>query len=148
MRDIAMRLVWLFVSLSMITYAIFLMIGSMIQAQAIDQSRIVAVRDVLAPGVHHLSGMVMMPRTCAQLTVASEMVSSGRYRLIFKSWDVPSIPCSTEDTPRSFRTIVFAPAAGVQFVGTLDEAPLTLVVHPALRDSLDSALILEESTEQ
>ncbi len=135
MRDIAMRLVWLFVSLSMISYVIFLVIGSTIHAQAVDLTRIVTVRDVLSPGVHYLSGMVMVPRTCAQLSVESEMVETGLYKLVFSTWDVPSVPCKEEDTPRSFRTIVFAPAAGVQFIGELDQKVLSLVVHQVVKES-------------
>lgn len=130
MRDLAVRFAWLFIVLVVLAYLVFLFLGSFITAHAIDESRIVTIRDSLQPGVHQLSGMVMVPRTCAELAVQTTALSSSTYALQFTTWNEPSVACITDDTPRAFTTTVFAPAAGVRFVGSLDDAPLSVVVYP------------------
>ena len=123
------RLVWFFVISCVVAYAVFLAAGSSIQAQAIDASRIVKIRDSLNPGVHHLSGIVMVPTTCSELSVRTEQLSIDTYQIIFTTWKEPAIECITDDTARPFRAVVFAPAAGVHFVATLDDSPLDLAVY-------------------
>ncbi len=108
---------------------IFLLVGNTINAGAVDMSRIAQVRDVLKPGVHALSGMVMVQRTCDELTLTTETVSQTVHKLVFKTWQQPSITCVSEDAPRAFRAVVLGPAAGLTFIATLDDMPLTLVVH-------------------
>ena len=129
MFDTLRRLVWFFIVASAISYGVFLISGTAIKAQALDDSRIVSVRDSLKPGVHYLSGMVMVHRTCADLAVRYEKVEEGLYKLIFTTWEDPSIPCATDDTPRAFRAAVAAPAAGVTFIGSLDDEPLQLSIY-------------------
>ncbi|MBV9158978.1 MAG: hypothetical protein JO019_00050 [Candidatus Kaiserbacteria bacterium] len=128
MGDIVRRLVWFFFVSGVLAYSVFLIGGGFINAQAVSASRIVSVRDELQPGVHHLSGMVMVHSTCAQLSVSDTELSSSTIQLNFTTWMEPSVPCVEEDTPRAFRSVVFAPAAGVQFLGSLDGDPLTIVV--------------------
>lgn len=129
MGEIIRRLVWFFFVASIGSYAVFLLVGGTIHAEAIDLSRVVQVRDVLKPGVHALSGMVMVSRTCDELVVATQEISATVHKLEFKTWQQPSIPCITEDVPRSFRASVVAPAAGVDFIATLNDLPLTVVVY-------------------
>ena len=133
MKDALVRLVWFFIVACATSYVVFLIAGSAIRAQAIDESRIFLIRDSLKPGVHYLSGIVMAPSTCAQISVRSKQVSTTTYELIFTSWEEPSVPCVQDDTPRSFRAVVFAPAAGVQFIGSLNEEPLSLAVIPVVQ---------------
>jgi hypothetical protein len=132
MKDALVRLVWFFIIACAVSYAVFIVAGSSIEAQAVDESRIVLIRDSLMPGVHNLSGIIMAPSTCAQISVRSMQLSTTTYSLIFTSWEEPSVACSQEDTPRSFRAVVFAPAAGVQFIGSLDDQPLMLAVIPVV----------------
>lgn len=101
----------------------------MIRADAVDTSRVVQVRDVLEPNAHHLSGMVMVQKTCEMLSVETEALASDMHKLIFTTWEQPNVECKREDVPRAFRASVVAPAAGVTFIATLNEMPLTLVVH-------------------
>ncbi|MBI5644983.1 hypothetical protein HY970_02685 [Candidatus Kaiserbacteria bacterium] len=130
MSDMVRRLAWFLVASSLIAYSVFLIAGGLIRAQASDASRIVMVRDYSEPGVHHLSGMAMVPKTCTDLFVATEQISPTRFALHFTTWEHPSIDCATEDTPRAFEAIVFAGSVGVQFVGDLEGDPLTVVVVP------------------
>lgn len=132
MLDIVRRMVWFFIVACAVAYMVFIALGSTIQARALDQSRIVVIRDSLQVGAHYLSGIVMVRRTCSQLSVSYEKVSDALYSLRFTTWDEPSVPCATEDTPRSFRAVVFAPSTGVRFIGSLDDEPLQLSVIPVV----------------
>jgi len=132
MKDAFVRLVWFFVIACAVSYGVFLVAGSAIRAQAIDETRIVLIRDSLKPGVHYLSGIIMAPSTCAQISERSVQISTTTYQLVFTSWEEPSVTCVREDTPRSFRVVVFAPAAGIQFIGSLDGEPLQLAVIPVI----------------
>lgn len=130
MLDLIRRLVWFFIVAAALAYAIFLVAGNAIYTQALGQSRVVLIRDHLKVGEHHLSGMVMVPYTCQQLSVRTQEISPGLVHLHFNTWEEPNISCEKEDTPRSFRAVVFAPAVGVEFTGTLDDAPLQLAITP------------------
>ncbi len=131
MLDLTRRLVWFFVVASALTYSVFLVAGNAIHTEALGKSRVVLVRDFLRAGEHHLSGMVMVPSTCLQLSVSTRDVGDSTYLLEFTTWEQPYIDCVPEDTPRAFRAVVFAPSVGVRFIGTLDGGPLELAVTPA-----------------
>jgi hypothetical protein len=135
MLDIVRRMVWFFIVACAVAYIIFLVLGSTIQARAFDESRVVLIRDSLAVGAHYLSGIVMVPRTCSQLSMSYEKVSDALYSLDFTTWDEPSVPCKTEETPRSFRSVVFAPSTGISFIGALDGKPLQLSVIQVVEHS-------------
>lgn len=130
MKGMIQRLSWFFVVSVLVAYSFFLFTGSAINAKAVDATHIVQVRDSVQPGVHHLTGMVMVPESCAELSVSTEAITDTTYMLQFKLWNEPSVPCVKDDTPRVFHATVFAPAAGVEFVGALEDEPLTIVVYP------------------
>ncbi len=133
MGETLRRFVWFFFVSSAVAYAFFLVVGSAIHTQAITETHTVVARDSLKPGTHYLAGMVMVRSTCAQLSVRAEKLSEDTYLLQFTTWTEPSLAdCVEEDTPRSFRSVVFAPAAGVRFVATLDDEPIPLVVIPVV----------------
>lgn len=130
MIDLLRRLVWFFVVASAVSYAVFLVAGNAIRTQALDDTRIVLVRDYLKVGEHHLSGMVMVPSTCDQLYVRTEEPEPKLIHLRFTTWEEPNIDCVREDTPRAFRAVVFAPSVGVEFIASLDDEPLQVAVTP------------------
>ncbi len=130
MGDVVRRLVWITLVSCAIAYAVFLAAGSALHADAESASRDVFVRDVVGVGVHHLSGMVMVPKTCMELFVKVEQVSDTVYKLGFSMWEQPSIACKEDESPRAFNTIVFAPSIGVTFIGALEKEPLNLYVIP------------------
>ena len=134
MIDMARRFAWFSIVSCAIAYAIFLVVGTVIHTQVVDESRIVLIRDRLAPNTHHLSGMIMVPRTCTELSVRTEQVSEYTYQLLFRTWEAPSVRCEEEEVPRSFNSTVFAPAVGVRFLATLDGTPIPIVVIRAPRD--------------
>lgn len=136
MADIFRRMLWFFIVCCAIAYAFFLLIGSTINTRAIDESRTVVARDALSQGAHNLSGMVMVRSTCDELTVRTKQLSFDTYLLQFTTWNQPSIAsCAKEDTPRSFRALVFAPSVGVRFTATLDDEPLRITVIPSIEHS-------------
>ncbi|MCE9541718.1 hypothetical protein K8R03_04160 [Candidatus Kaiserbacteria bacterium] len=135
MADMVRRLSWFFVVSVCVSYCFFLFTGSAIRAKASDVAHIVQIRDTIAPGVHHLTGMVMVPETCSELAVSTESISATTYKLQFSLWNEPSVECIQDETPRVFHTVVFAPATGVQFIGLLEENPLTLVVNQVVGDT-------------
>lgn len=129
MGDTVSRLAWFFIVCAAVSYALFLAVGSAINKTAIQSTRAVLARDSLQANVHHLSGMVMVPSTCAELSVRAQQLSVDTYELQFSTWQEPSLSsCEKTDTPRPFRAIVFAPAAGVNFKATLDGEPLLFSV--------------------
>ena len=136
MADIFRRLLWFFIVSCAIAYALFLIAGSTIHAAAIDQSRIVAARDSLSQNAHNLSGMVMVHSSCAELSVHTQQLSQTQFELQFTTWNEPSLPsCAQEDTPRSFRALVFAPSVGITFTASLDGEALILSVIPSVEHS-------------
>lgn len=132
MLDMLRRLVWFGIVSTTFAYAFLLIAGSVVSAQAARLYDPVILRDELSPGAHHLSGMVMVPSRCDQLTLHTEMLSTTTYALLFTTWREPSVTCEEEEVPRAFREVVFAPAANVRFVASLDGKPFSVVVIPVL----------------
>ena len=132
MGAIFSRMLWFFVVASLVAYASYLVAGSIVSAQASGEGIPVIVRDELGRGVHHLSGMVMVPSPCDQLSVRVEPSSDATFVLLFRTWHEPSVDCAADETPRYFRAILFAPSTGVGFTATLDGIGFPIVVLPAL----------------
>ncbi len=132
MSAIASRMMWFTIVAVVISYATYLVAGSIVHAQESGEHNPVLIRDELGPGVHHLSGMVMVPTPCDELSVRTETLSNSDYLLIFRTWREPSVSCKSDETPRYFRVVLFAPSAGVAFSATLDNAGFPIVVLPAL----------------
>ncbi len=133
MWDIVRRLLWFAIVASAFAYVLFLIIGSVVSAQAARVYDPVIVRDELSPGAHHLSGMIMVGTRCDELSVHTEQLSATDYSLDFTTWREPSVDCGNEEIPRAFREVLFAPAAGVQFTATLDGQAFPLVVIPVIQ---------------
>lgn len=132
MGAILSRMLWFFVVASLIAYATYLVAGSIVSAEASGENTPVIVRDELGKGVHHLSGMVMVPTACDQLSVRVEPASPLQYVLVFRTWREPSVDCTEDEVPRYFRAIHFAPSTGIGFIATLDGIGLPIVVLPVL----------------
>jgi hypothetical protein len=129
--EVVRRLVWLGIVCIAAGFAIFTVLGNFVVASA-ENAGPVQIRDTLAPGVHHLSGMLLLPLTCDQLTVQTDEISSNTYLLDFGTWQDPTVACETEPTPRQFNTIVLASSVGVQFTATLDGKAFPISILPTL----------------
>jgi len=124
------QLAWFAIVSIIIAYVVYIVASSVVNAQAAGLNEPVLVRDELRPGEHELSGMVMVPSPCDELAVQTRQISTTQYSLDFTTWREPSIACSDDRTPRDFQTSLFAPAAGVYFVATLDGQALPIGVVP------------------
>ncbi len=132
MGAIISRMLWFFVVASVLAYAVYLVAGSIVHAQESRENQPIIVRDELGPGAHHLSGMIMVPTPCDQLSVRTEALANFTYVLVFRTWREPSVICEMNEVPRYFRTVLFAPSAGVTFIATLDGVGFPIIVEPAL----------------
>jgi len=130
MLDMARRLAWFFVVSTAVAYAVFLVVGSAIQAQSAELLRSITVRDEIRANQHNLSGMVMVDSNCVEVSVRTEQLSDIEFELALQTWDAPSVTCNKEVVPRAFRAVVFAPATGVYFVASLDGLPLPITIVP------------------
>jgi hypothetical protein len=137
MREFVSHVGWFIVVAIVVAYLFHLIGGGIVTAQASGAYDPTLIRDEVKPNEHHLSGMIMVPDSCDELSVDTEALSSVDYALVFKTWHEPSVPCAHEPTPRAFHAVVFAPAAGVNFTATLDGASLsiaTVAVPPGKND--------------
>lgn len=125
------RFVWFLIVAGSVAYGSLWAIENLILSRDNNDFK-VAVRDVIKPGEHNLSGMIMVPSLCDWLAVQTSQVGDMTYMLAFKTWREPYRDCKTESVPRSFQTVVFAPATGIDFMATLDGRPLPISVVPSV----------------
>ncbi len=130
MRDTLFRLVWFTIVACVLSYVVFVVTGRFVFALASGENEPTVIRDELSPGSHHLFGMIMVPSTCDELQEHLQAISDYMYELQFTTWQDSSVPCDNQRTPRAFHEALFAPAVGVDFVATLDGAPLPITVQP------------------
>ena len=121
---------WFFMAALGVSYGTYTVAGSMALANASGVYDPVIIRDEVGPNSHALSGMIMVPTACDQLSVKTNKLSHGEYELTFTTWHDPSVDCTEDATPRAFHSILFAPSAGVTFTAVLDGKSLPIVVTP------------------
>ncbi|MEK7133893.1 MAG: hypothetical protein AAB804_02385 [Patescibacteria group bacterium] len=127
-----LRMMWFTAISVVISYGIYLLVGNTLYARASGAYEPILVRDVIGPGSHYLSGMIMVPTPCDELYVRTHAVSSTTFLLSFKTWREPSVSCTEDRTPRPFHATLFGPATGVNFGATLDGVGQPIVVLPAV----------------
>ncbi len=132
MAELLRRFVWIAFVCAAIAYGSYLALGSAVEAEASGANVPVLIRDKVAPGEHHLSGMLMVSSVCDELSVRTEYIDKATYALRFKTWRDPAVECEGGQTPRAFNAVLFAPAAGVQFIATLDDRSFPIAVLPTV----------------
>lgn len=130
MADVVSRMVWFTLVACAVAYAVYLVAGSVVHASSAGTGAPIIIRDELVARSHHLTGMLMVPSSCHQLSVRVETIAETDYRLVFQTWQEPSTDCSASEVPRIFHAELFAPLTGVRFIATLDGASLPIVVEP------------------
>lgn len=115
-------------------YMTYLVAGSFISQETSVMAEPIVVRDAIGKGEHHISGMVMVPSNCDELTLVVERLEESLYQLTFATWTEPAVKCDNQPSPRVFETIVFAPSYGVRFVATLDGVPIKVAMYPSFRE--------------
>jgi hypothetical protein len=130
MPEFLIRIFWLAVLFSAVAYVFFLLFGSLFVS---EQKVPIVIQDSLSRGKHTFTGMVMVPSRCTELSAQATKVSPTVYSLELQTWEDPSVDCERVDTPRSFRTIAFAPAFGVQFLVFLDGQTAPFHIIPIIQ---------------
>ena len=133
MVEIFSRVGWIVAVAIAIAYMTYLIGGNMVSAKETRRNHPVVVRDELQPNVHHLSGMVMVSSPCDELSVKMHQISEYSYELSFSTWRAPDVMCTEGWTPRAFREILFAPASGINFFATLDNAAVPVAIVPIVQ---------------
>ncbi len=124
---------WFTIVAIALSYSSYLLAGGVINARASGLYEPILIRDVLGQGSHNLSGAVMVPTPCDQISVRTLALSTTAYMLNFETWREPSVDCGNAETPRVFHAILFAPSVGIEFGATLDGVGLPIVVLPVLK---------------
>ena len=138
MADMIRRLVWFGIVAFAFAFAIFAILGNF-AALGAENGGPVPVRDIISPDTHMLSGMILLPLACDELTVQTQQISANVYDLAFTTWEDPSVPCPETPTPRTFQAVTFAPATGVTFTATLDGNAFPILVLPEALASTTSS---------
>lgn len=123
------RLGMFFVFSCLVAFAAHLFFGSIIFAQEAEGDAAIVLRDQYANEVHDLSGMVMVPSDCHDLTVRAKDVDARVTAIVLETWEQPyRIECSKEPTPRAIHAVAFGPAT-LEFRGLMDGewVPLKIV---------------------
>lgn len=129
--DMLRRMVWFGIVCAFVSYGIFFVLGQFADFE-FRWEKPIAIRDDLSPGVHRLSGIVVVPSPCYQLSVETQMIATDTYELVFGTWQEPAVPCTSDATAREFQAVVFAPL-GVNFVASVDgyNYPTAILPHIA-----------------
>lgn len=129
MADMIRRLVWFAIVAAAATFAIFVVLGNFATLGAASEGP-VPIHDLVSSGSHRLSGMLLLPLSCDEISVRIQSISPNVYELAFQTWQDPSVQCPASPTPRLFQTIVLAPQSGVSFVATLDGKAFPISIIP------------------
>lgn len=129
MLDAVRSLVWFAIVATIACFAIFFVLGNFFVVSA-QNSGPMPVRDIVNSGAHHLSGMIVLPLSCDELSVQPQEISANAYALVFSTWENPSTTCPATPTPREFNAVVFAPASGISFIAVLDGKNVPITVIP------------------
>lgn len=124
------RLAWFTAVAIVVAYVASALLGGIVNAKASGQNDPVFIRDKLHANEHDLSGMIMVPTPCDELSVQTESISQTDFALLFKTWHEPSVTCNSDATPRAFEAVLFAPATGVTFTATLNNKDIPVAVVP------------------
>ncbi len=129
-NEVMWQFLWLMTLGIAISYASYLFFGSIIMAGAEGKQAEIAAIDVIKPGEHHVSGVVLVPSQCHELSVTAYKLSETAYQLVFKTWPEPARDCARGAVTKPFKTVIFAPSFGLSFSAILDDEPVSLSLIP------------------
>jgi hypothetical protein len=127
-KNMVSRLIVFAVFASLAAFATHLFFGSVIFAAAEEETQKIVLRDVYSDEMHQLSGMVVVPSECHDLSVRVKDFDANVIFLLFETWEQPYLQtCEKAQTPRAVHVSVFAPDT-VLFRGMLDNEPIPLTI--------------------
>lgn len=121
------RIIWFAVLGCAVSLAAHLFFGSTIAASAEGSLREVALKDRYQKGAHHISGMIIVPSACHDLSVRAHDVDPVTILIAFETWQQPYRDCAKESVPRAFSLVVYAPEE-VKFLAVLDQERIPIQV--------------------
>ena len=126
------RLTFFFVFAILTALVSHIFFGSIIFAAAQQEASAIVLKDAYKRGTHELSGIVMVPSSCHDLTVRTKDVTQTMSAIIFETWEQPFLTgCDRSPNPRSVQAIIFGSEhLDIRAIYDGEWAPLTLV--PAL----------------
>jgi len=113
----------------MTAFAAHLFFGSIIFAAEEETANRIVMRDNFHDETHDLSGIVMVPSTCHDLSVRTKDFDANTTFIIFETWEQTyRTDCEKTATPRAITVSVFAPK-NIQFKGIFDNevVPITVI---------------------
>ena len=122
------RVVVFMVFAGLTAFSAHLFFGSAIFAAAEKDVFQIILRDTYREEMHELSGMVLVPSDCHDVSVRTKDFDASMIFIIFETWEQPYRECEKAETPRAVRIIAFAPE-NITFRGLMDNelVPLTIV---------------------
>jgi len=132
MTSSVVRIIWFGIVASMLAIASHFFFGSVFAA-GISGSDVVVLQHSYkaSENKHELTGMILVPSTCHDLTVRSRDVDANTVALIFETWEKPyAEDCVEEVEPRAFSVVAFAPKE-IDFMAVMDGSWLPISVISA-----------------
>lgn len=117
-----MRLLLSMLIISSCAYGANSFFGEVVNASVAQEIQTIRVVDSYENGKHSLSGMVVVPSECVDLTVRVRDIDAKTVALVFETWEQPYRTCTEASTPRAFTASIFAPESTL-FRAFLDAKP-------------------------
>jgi hypothetical protein len=125
----AFRLTLFTVFASLVAFSAHLFFGSVIFAAAEQDTFAITLRDVYENETHDLSGIIMAPSACHDISVRAKDVDAGMTAIVFETWEQPyRETCEKSPAPRAIHVLAFGPK-DLELRGLLDGEwiPLSIV---------------------
>ena len=123
------RLTLFTVTAVLVAYTAHVFFGSIIFAAAEENTNAIVLRDTYKNEQHNLSGIVMVPSICHDLTVRAKDIDARSTAIILETWEQPfATECDKTPTPRAIHVTAFGPE-GLELHGIMDGnwVPLAIV---------------------
>lgn len=126
MSEVLWRMLWIATLTVATAYGSYIFLGNLLKTDNSRELREVIASDIVSPGEHRISGMIMVPSQCHGLSVHVQQTTPSSYLLAFETWEEPYRDCPREEAVREFHAVTFAPSIGATFNATLDGKPFSL----------------------
>jgi|GEM_PF-2730045 len=130
MKDAARRLTAFAVVASVFSYGVLLVGGNIVEANSTNI--IVAptvIRDTPEKGAHILSGTLVLPSPCDELSAHTVEVSTSSFVITLSTWQDPAVTCTQDKVSKWFQTVAFAPQKGISFAAKLDGQDMPMIIE-------------------
>jgi hypothetical protein len=103
--------------------------GKIVEANATNIIIPIVIRDTPQKGAHILSGSIVVPSSCNELSAHILEVSTSSFVITLSTWQDPTVTCTHNKVSKWFQTVAFAPKKGVAFAAKLDGSYIPMVIE-------------------